>query len=180
MTGIQFGWIDYSPEDKKKVLAVLHALSAPGAVDEMGIGQIRDGFANILFPGTSTIQTRAKYFFIVPYILMDLEQGKYMPYKTFLQKLHDIELSLIEPLKQGGEKGVIGEVAGKGLKRKPSDIYWSGLRTFEMFRYPHLSLEGYADAVSKIKKEMPGQKSLCLYLNTTLVKGLCFRSLVIN
>jgi hypothetical protein len=29
-------------------------------VDELGIGQIRDGFANLLFPGTSTIQIRAK------------------------------------------------------------------------------------------------------------------------
>ena len=58
MSSIQFGWIDYSSEHRNRVMAVLHALAAPGAVDELGIGQIRDGFANVLFPGTSTIQTR--------------------------------------------------------------------------------------------------------------------------
>ena len=55
MGRIQLGWIDYSSEHRNKVMAVLHALTAPGAVDELGIGQIRDGFANLLFPGTSTI-----------------------------------------------------------------------------------------------------------------------------
>nr|WP_288913835.1 DUF6361 family protein [uncultured Lachnoanaerobaculum sp.] len=29
----------------------------------MGIGIVRDAFANCFFPGTSTVQTRAKYFF---------------------------------------------------------------------------------------------------------------------
>ena len=40
------------------------------ALDELGIGLIRDGFSDLFFPGTSTIQTRAKYFFIVPYALI--------------------------------------------------------------------------------------------------------------
>ena len=160
MNSIQLGWIDYSSEHRNKVMAVLHALSAPGAVDELGIGQIRDGFANILFPGTSTIQTRAKYFFIVPYILMELEQQKHLTPKGLLQKLNDIELDLIDLLKKSGEKGVIGETAGKNLKRKPSGIYWNGLRTFGFFRYPHLSLEDYARAVSVVNKEAINQKSM--------------------
>ncbi len=29
--------------------------------DELGLGTIRDGFADLLFPGTSTIQTRAVF-----------------------------------------------------------------------------------------------------------------------
>lgn len=32
--------------------------------DELGIGTVRDAFADALFPGTSTIQTRAHYFLI--------------------------------------------------------------------------------------------------------------------
>ena len=43
----------------------MNLLQAPGAVDEIGIGLIRDAFANYFFPGTSTVQTRAKYFLIV-------------------------------------------------------------------------------------------------------------------
>ncbi|HAF62065.1 MAG TPA: hypothetical protein DCK95_07045 [Anaerolineaceae bacterium] len=160
MGRIQLGWIDYSSEHRNKVMAVLHALTAPGAVDELGIGQIRDGFANLLFPGTSTIQTRAKYFFIVPYLLMELEQQRHLTPKAFLQKLNDLELDLIEPLKKSGEKGVIGETAGRGLKRKPSSIYWSGLRTLGMFRYPHFSLEEYVRAVCAVNRELANQREM--------------------
>lgn len=58
---MQLGWIDFSKEDRQKALDVINLLSEQGAVDELGIGIIRDAFANYFFPGTSTIQTRAKY-----------------------------------------------------------------------------------------------------------------------
>ena len=67
---MQLGWIDFSKEDRQKAFDVINLLSEQGAVDELGIGVIRDAFANYFFPGTSTIQTRAKYFLIVPYMLM--------------------------------------------------------------------------------------------------------------
>jgi hypothetical protein len=41
---------------------VISAFREQDTRDELGLGTIRDGFANILFPGTSTIQTRARYF----------------------------------------------------------------------------------------------------------------------
>ena len=61
------GWIDFSKTERNKVLSVLDLLSEAGTLDELGIAPVRDGFANLFFPGTSTIQTRAKYFMIVPY-----------------------------------------------------------------------------------------------------------------
>ena len=67
------GWIDFSKNERSKVLSVLDLLSESGTLDELGIAPVRDGFANLFFPGTSTIQTRAKYFLIVPYALKDLE-----------------------------------------------------------------------------------------------------------
>lgn len=57
---MQLGWIDFSKEDRQKAFDVINLLSEQGAVDELGIGVIRDAFANYFFPGTSTIQTRAK------------------------------------------------------------------------------------------------------------------------
>ena len=74
---MQLGWIDFSKEDRQKALDVINLLSEQGAVDELGIGIVRDAFANYFFPGTSTIQTRAKYFLIVPYILRDAVDGRY-------------------------------------------------------------------------------------------------------
>ena len=51
------------------------ALNEPGTLDELGIGPIRDTIADTLFPGTSTIQTRARYFLFIPWILQKAEEG---------------------------------------------------------------------------------------------------------
>ncbi|ASK64225.1 hypothetical protein CFK37_19775 [Virgibacillus phasianinus] len=118
---LKLGWIDYSSEHKDKVMAVLHALSGPEAVDELGIGLIRDGFADILFPVTSTIQARAKYYFIIPYLLMELEKEKYTRPQDLIRKLGEEEIALIDTLFVDGESGVIGGRAGQKLK--PSSLY---------------------------------------------------------
>jgi hypothetical protein len=41
--------------------------------DELGVGVIRDLLADEFFPGTSTIQTRLRYMFFVPWIYQQLE-----------------------------------------------------------------------------------------------------------
>ena len=56
------GWIDFSSEHREKVKTVIDLLTISDVVDELGIGTIRDCFSDTLFPGISTIQTRAKYF----------------------------------------------------------------------------------------------------------------------
>ena len=73
---MQLGWIDFSKTERNKILSVLDLLSQEGTLDELGIAPIRDGFSNLFFPGTSTIQTRAKYFFLVPYACKELEYQK--------------------------------------------------------------------------------------------------------
>ncbi|MGK8889132.1 DUF6361 family protein [Burkholderia gladioli] len=65
------GWIDFSSTDRERVAGVLALLSEAGTLDELGIGQLRDAFADCLFPGFSTVQTRAKYFVTVPQIFDD-------------------------------------------------------------------------------------------------------------
>ena len=67
------GWIDFSPEHRDKVASVIDMLKPEGRVDELGIGIIRNALSNALFPGTSTIQTRAKYFLIIPRIFKDYQ-----------------------------------------------------------------------------------------------------------
>ena len=76
------GWIHFSPTHRQHVGSVLDLLRPEGMVDELGLGTMRDALANALFPGISTIQTRAKYFFLIPYILYDyqnLPPGKIHP-----------------------------------------------------------------------------------------------------
>ena len=43
---MSLGWIDFSKEERNKVLNVIHLLDEPGAVDELGIGSVRDSFAD--------------------------------------------------------------------------------------------------------------------------------------
>ncbi len=158
MNGLKLGWIDFSKEQRNKVISVINLLSEPEAVDELGIGIIRDGFANIFFPGTSTVQTRAKYFVLVPYILNDLEHKKGMTADKMLNSLNEQELDLIDVLKKGGEKGVIGELSGKKLKRKPSDIYWNGIRTYGIFTGGKMSLSNYARLSNLVKDKQQKTK----------------------
>jgi hypothetical protein len=146
----QLGWIDFSPDDRNKVSNVLALLSQPGTLDELGIGQIRDAYSDALFPGISTIQTRAKYFITVPRILRDYQElpaAKKRRYKDLQEYLKERENEVAKILTQvHGEnvKGIIGRtrIGSGGVDRRPSVIYWNGLRTFGIIK-TSLSLADY-------------------------------------
>lgn len=135
---MQLGWVDFSKEDREKVLDVMSLLQEQGAVDELGIGLVRDGFANYFFPGTSTVQTRAKYFLIIPYVLQEAVSGKYG------NRVPDILRRIDESEKDCGVRlyrrhadnpigvGIIGArvLPKRWVARKPSNIYWNGIRTY--------------------------------------------------
>jgi hypothetical protein len=129
----------------------LRQLDTPGAMDELGITTIRRAFSDILFPGTSTAHTRAKYLFIVPYLCWDIQGGKELTKKEFLQMLEAKEVKLMKKLAVDGAEGVIGKVSGQNIQRLPSNIYWKALRKYGFFTKP-LTLSEYASQFSKMKK----------------------------
>jgi len=132
----KFGWVDFAEEDRQKMLDVVQLYRERDTRDELGIGTIRDAFSDYFFPGTSTIQTRAKYMLFVPWIYIDLERKK-VPASKIDRRARNDELRLIEALLDTGEdEGVIGKEARRGLKRLPSSIYWSGLASWGIRRYP--------------------------------------------
>ncbi len=45
---------------------LLRSLEEPSTLDVLSLGTIRDAFADILSPGTSTVQTRLRYFIFLP------------------------------------------------------------------------------------------------------------------
>lgn len=148
---MQLGWIDFSTTERNKVLSILDLLSEKGTLDELGISPIRDGFANIFFPGTSTIQTRAKYFFIIPYAMKELESKDGINIYNFKKELDEYERKCGYKLLENNsrEDGVIGKRslnAGKWVKRAPSDIYWAGLRRYGIFTGGKLSRDEYISA----------------------------------
>ena len=156
---LNIGWVDFSKRDRDMVLNVLRLLTEPGAVDELGIGTIRDAFSDILFPGTSTIQTRAKYLFLLPYICLELERRPKLTPSNFLKMLYDEEIKLINPLveRSGKGVGVVGEDAGERLQRKPSSIYWNALRTYGIFT-EKATLSNYAEIICSQRRTAEQQK----------------------
>lgn len=145
---IKIGWIDFSSEDREKAMSVIDLMKDKGAVDELGIGTIRDRLADLLFPGSSTIQTRAKYFFIIPWCMMEAEKN-YKNKKMFIKKLNDLETKVISRLievEDDNVKGIIGKVSKENLKRKPSSIYWNGMKTYGIMPL-QLSLNQYIDTI---------------------------------
>lgn len=53
---MQLGFVNFNTEEKKRISKMMQLLSEPGAIEELGIGRVRDHFSNTLFPGTSTLQ----------------------------------------------------------------------------------------------------------------------------
>jgi hypothetical protein len=103
--------------------------------DELGLGGIRDSFADALFPGTSTIQTRLRYFLFVPWIYVELE-GRHVPADRLAAEAWKLEMRIRDALLKGDDTaGVFGKEAGRELKRLASSVYWAGLRTWGIRRF---------------------------------------------
>ena len=137
------GWVDFSSEHREKVKSVIDLLSAPGVIDELGIGVIRDSFSDSLFPGISTIQTRAKYFLTVPRIFNDYERlpahkRRRRKLSEFLNEQENLCMeAMVENHQDDPQDGIIGEsFANKQgeVQRKPSSVYWTGHRQFGLIR----------------------------------------------
>ena len=71
-----FAWLDQSEEQRRRVLDVIDMFKEQGTVDELGLGTVRDALADILFPGTSNLMTRAAYYLFVPWMYQKLERQR--------------------------------------------------------------------------------------------------------
>jgi len=143
-------WMDFSDHERRQALDLIDQLDKDKETrDELGIGTIRDALAELLFPGTSTIQTRAKYFLFVPWIYTELERRK-VPSQRIIGEARWYETTLIEALlKSDDTDGVIGKEAGKALKRLPSNVYWQGLHRWGI-RQIDLSQDPYHRSIDKL------------------------------
>ena len=148
------GWLDFDGAASEQVSTLLRSLDEPGTLDVLGLGSIRDALADMLAPGTSTLQTRLRYFIFLPWIFQRLEAEK-IPPTDFARKLRDYEAKLIDRLHHlGPNQGVIGYHAKRDLKRMPSDIYWSGLGAWGI-RHWEVSLAEYPQRAAALNRSRP-------------------------
>lgn len=131
-----FTWLDYSERDRRRALDVVDLFREATTLDELGIGSIRDGLADVMFPGTSTIQTRARYFLLLPWLYLWLE-GRAVPASQFADRARREELRLNEAVLRSGDKDeAFGKLAGGNLKRLASSVYWAGLGSWGIRLFP--------------------------------------------
>lgn len=148
------GWLDLDAAASERVGTLLRSLDEPGTLDELGLGTVRDAFSTKLSPGTSTIQTRLRYFIFLPWIFTRLEAQR-VPPADFARRLREDEARLIDCLRHlGSNKGVIGYNAGRDLKRMPSEAYWGGLGTWGL-RQLDLSITEYGQRAAALGRARP-------------------------
>ena len=130
-----FAWLDFSDRDRKRAMDVVDLFREDETRDELGIGVIRDAISDRLFPGTSTIQTRIRYFLFIPWLFRGLNARDAAP-ERFAQRIRQLQDRVRESLVKGGETlGVIGFRAGRDVQRLPSSVYWSGLHRLGLLRF---------------------------------------------
>ena len=136
----KIGWIDFSPSQKDRVKRFIDMIDAGGMLDELGVGVIRDSISNEIFPGFSTLYTRAKYFFITPYILLDWyrscrnnnKQDGVEYFNEVERKVNKNISDYFKNLSDKNDESYFGKRTGGKLSRLPSEVYWNGIKRLKL------------------------------------------------
>lgn len=132
-----FAWVDFSSAHRDDMDQLLDAFRDKGTVDELGIGTVRSTFSELLFPGTSTLHTRARYLLFVPWVVTSLTARRLAADRA-VREMRQQEVRLIEALRDGDlDGGVIGRDARASLARMPSVVYWGALGVYGIKRCGH-------------------------------------------
>ena len=143
---MQYGFIHFSSEDRNMATKILQTLRESQAIDELGIGRVRDAYANKFFPGLSTLQRHAKYFVLLPLLYRYASTLRYNDFRDVHPKIIELEIQLTRQLLAGSPSEITG-ITGSDfvkaygatnkehyVKYDPTYIYASGLRTYEILR----------------------------------------------
>lgn len=128
-------WLDASSEEQRRMRDIIRLFADRDSRDELGLGQIRDALGDALFPGTSTLHTRARYLLFIPWIYQLASR-----HREPVAEADRLERKLIATLRDSEDyAGLLGLQAGNALKTLPSSIYWSMLRRYRILRDPSLT-----------------------------------------
>jgi len=127
--GSSITWLDHDGAARDRSLRLLSFFKAPESRDELGIGSVRDAISDQLFPGTSTIHTRLRYFFFIPWLYIEIE-AKGTTASRFPAAGREAEIRLMTYLDKNEPSdawGITGRRSRSELKRLPSSVYWAAL-----------------------------------------------------
>lgn len=140
---MQLGFVHFDQNDQKKYLAVLSRITEAGAIDELGIGRIRDFYSDLLFPGISTLHQHAKYFAVLPLLYKEAVKYRYVRLGDVRGRIIELEKELTRRLCDGspGATGITGSEALKSggyVQYDPMYIYGTALRTYGIVKTENL------------------------------------------
>lgn len=148
-------WIDHDVKERDRMQRILALFRERETRDELGLGGVRDSIADLLFPGTSTIQTRLRYFLLIPWVYTTLE-SRGCAGERMRDEARRLELAIRDAAVEGEDhQGVVGIQAGEGLRRGPSSIYWAGLEVWGLRRFTGSEADyfGSLDAIYRRRQE---------------------------
>lgn len=172
---MQLGFVNFNTEEKKRVAKMMQLLQESEAIEELGIGRVRDHFSNTLFPGTSTLQHHAKYFAVLPSLYYHAGHCD----KRFTQRpeveryIKEAEIQITRQLAEdenGNFRENLTGITGintykdaltdyrKYVKYDPAYIYGSGLATYGMI--PNTDILGLILELNKSHHNDPHNKSM--------------------
>jgi len=124
-------WIASSDLEIATARAVLRSLKPAGVLDELGFLTLLGAFSDRLYPGISTIMTRARYFFFVPAIYRHIESLPLGKRRHPATQARTLQIRLCQALLKGDPEqlGIIGKRTQGRVVRLPSSVYWAGLVT---------------------------------------------------
>lgn len=155
---MKLGYIHFDRAEQKKYMAVINRLSLGGAIDELGVGRIRDYYSDAMFPGISSLHQHAKYFVLLPLLYKKAITYKYNRLQDVRPQIVRLEKELTEVLYNNSttKTGITGsEFIGKKdyVRYDPTYIYATGLSKFGILLCD--SLEEMIYAASKKYHDRP-------------------------
>lgn len=139
---MEIGFVSFNQEALNRANKVMKLLQGQGAIDELGLGRIRDAFSNMMFPGMSVLQTHAKYFLLLPALYVYLEKNRIADAREARAIVRDQEIKLTYRLMKGSSKdakGIIGaEMLNRGegyVKYDPTYVYQAGMEMYGLIPF---------------------------------------------
>lgn len=138
---MEIGFVSFNQEALGRAGKVLKMLQGQGAIDELGLGRIRDAFSNSMFPGLSVLQTRAKYFVMLPALYAHLERKRIANAREARSLVREYEIKLTDRLLRSSGLEAGGIIGAESLRKReqyvkydPTYVYISGMETYGLVK----------------------------------------------
>jgi len=158
---MQLGWVDYSRQERETIKELLRILGDSSSLDELGVGIVRDSISDLLYPGTSVLHTRAKYYILIPELFKKAMKSGLTTGSEVRKLINTDQDKIARALRRAideetGTKaaGIIGGRSDHAVKMKPTRIYWNALRTTEILCNPAMSFDDACIAVAGYNKKI--------------------------